>query len=250
MPPPLPPPSGPVPPAISWRRLSIRSWGELARRQVCSIFVRQRRNNRRRGGTVYWRCRQRWAGRRAIGGVLLEYPMLRLGRRIDAVILTDRAIVVLEFKREQADVKMRCGRWRITGSNLFDFHEYSRAHPVVPLLVSGRGAGQRASDAADLGGVWHRCGRRGRRIWGGNWRRSFARLARLRGALDARGVAWRRVPAGADHYRGGVHVVCAQWRGRYCRGAGGSAQFARHDASDTRGAGYGARGATAGDFYS
>ena len=35
--------------------------------------------------------------------VLLEYPILRLGRRIDAVVLTDRAIFVLEFKREQAD---------------------------------------------------------------------------------------------------------------------------------------------------
>ena len=30
--------------------------------------------------------------------VLLEYPLLRLGRRIDAVILTDRAILVVEFK--------------------------------------------------------------------------------------------------------------------------------------------------------
>ena len=35
--------------------------------------------------------------------ILLKYPILRLGRRIDAVILTDRAILSLEFKREQAD---------------------------------------------------------------------------------------------------------------------------------------------------
>ena len=30
--------------------------------------------------------------------LLLEYPLLRLGRRIDAVLLTDRAVLVLEFK--------------------------------------------------------------------------------------------------------------------------------------------------------
>ncbi len=32
--------------------------------------------------------------------VLLEYPLLRLGRRIDAIILTGRAILVVEFKTE------------------------------------------------------------------------------------------------------------------------------------------------------
>ena len=30
--------------------------------------------------------------------ILLEYPLLRLGRRIDAVLLMDHAIVVIEFK--------------------------------------------------------------------------------------------------------------------------------------------------------
>lgn len=68
--------------------------------------------------------------------VLLEYPMLRLGRRIDALVLTDRAIVVLEFKREQADINA-LRQVENYGLDLFDFHEYSRAHPVVPLLVSG-----------------------------------------------------------------------------------------------------------------
>ena len=69
--------------------------------------------------------------------VLLEYPLLRLGRRIDAVILTDRAILALEFKvgaigfgaadRAQAEDY---------ALDLFDFHAASRAHPVVPLLVA------------------------------------------------------------------------------------------------------------------
>jgi hypothetical protein len=68
--------------------------------------------------------------------VLLEYPMLRLGRRIDAVVLTDRAIVVLEFKREQADLDA-LRQVEDYALDLYDFHEHSRGHPVVPLLVSG-----------------------------------------------------------------------------------------------------------------
>src|SRR5581483_1187468 len=34
--------------------------------------------------------------------VLLEYPLLRLGRRIDAVLLCDRAILVFEFRADAA----------------------------------------------------------------------------------------------------------------------------------------------------
>ena len=34
--------------------------------------------------------------------LVLEYEMLRLGRRIDAVLLTPRAILVLEFKQHAA----------------------------------------------------------------------------------------------------------------------------------------------------
>ena len=30
--------------------------------------------------------------------LLLEYPLIRLGRRMDAVLVTDRAILVIEFK--------------------------------------------------------------------------------------------------------------------------------------------------------
>ena len=68
--------------------------------------------------------------------VLLEYPILRLGKRIDAVVLTDRAIFVLEFKREQADADA-LRQAEDYGLDLFDFHEHSRRHVVVPLLVTG-----------------------------------------------------------------------------------------------------------------
>ena len=69
--------------------------------------------------------------------VLLEYPLLRLGRRIDCVLVGESCILVLEFKvgigsftpmdrRQAEDYAL----------DLFDFHAASRAHPVVPILVS------------------------------------------------------------------------------------------------------------------
>ena len=68
--------------------------------------------------------------------VALEFDLLRLEKRIDAVLLTDRAILCLEFKltdrspaarREAEDYAL----------DLRDFHAGSRAHPIVPILVTG-----------------------------------------------------------------------------------------------------------------
>jgi len=67
--------------------------------------------------------------------VLLEYPMLRLGRRIDAVLLTDRAILVLEFKGEATTPQDR-RQVEDYACDLVDFHAGSRTHPIVPILVS------------------------------------------------------------------------------------------------------------------
>jgi len=70
--------------------------------------------------------------------VVLEYPLLRLGKRIDAVLLTDRAILVLEFKTTD---QTRLAREQVEdyALDLFDFHAESRAHPVVPILVTAQG---------------------------------------------------------------------------------------------------------------
>jgi hypothetical protein len=79
--------------------------------------------------------------------VLFEYPLLRLGRRIDVVLLSDRAIFVLEFKvgahgfaatdqRQVEDYAL----------DLLDFHAASRGHPIVPVLV--------ATDAPDGPAHW------------------------------------------------------------------------------------------------
>lgn len=85
----------------------------------------------------------RWsAAGRALPFVVMEYPMLRLGRRIDAVLLFDRAIVVLEFKRAQADAAA-LRQAEDYALDLFDFHEESRRHLVLPLLVTGGAGGRR-----------------------------------------------------------------------------------------------------------
>lgn len=69
--------------------------------------------------------------------LLLEFDLLRLEKRIDAILLTDRAIFVLEFKvgatgyhaahrRQAEDYAL----------DLHDFHAGSRTHPVIPVLVA------------------------------------------------------------------------------------------------------------------
>jgi hypothetical protein len=70
--------------------------------------------------------------------LLLEYPLLRLGRRLDAVLLTDGVIFVMEFKTNEFS---RSGRTQAEdyALDLRDFHAGSRHHPIVPILVAGRG---------------------------------------------------------------------------------------------------------------
>jgi hypothetical protein len=69
--------------------------------------------------------------------VLLEYELLRLGRRIDAVLVTPRAIFVLEFK-DGADALTAANREQVEdyALDLADFHAASRRHPIIPILVA------------------------------------------------------------------------------------------------------------------
>ena len=69
--------------------------------------------------------------------LLLEYPMLRLGSRPDAILLTDRAVLVLEFKAGAAACtpsdRRQVDDYAV---DLHDFHAGCRQHPVVPILVA------------------------------------------------------------------------------------------------------------------
>jgi hypothetical protein len=79
------------------------------------------------------------AGKSPVGEwrVLLEYPLLRLGCRADAVLVTGRAVIVLEFK-VGARQFLRADREQAEdfALDLQDFHAGSRRHPIVPVLVA------------------------------------------------------------------------------------------------------------------
>ena len=69
--------------------------------------------------------------------ILLEYPMLRLGRRPDAILLTDRAILVLEFKAGAIQFTPADRRQvEDYAIDLHDFHAASRHHPILPILIA------------------------------------------------------------------------------------------------------------------
>lgn len=69
--------------------------------------------------------------------LLLEYPLLRLGRRLDAVVISDRAIFVIEFKIGSS-VFDNAARMQVEdyALDLQDFHTGSRHHPIIPILVA------------------------------------------------------------------------------------------------------------------
>ncbi|WP_257450220.1 DUF2075 domain-containing protein [Archangium lipolyticum] len=70
--------------------------------------------------------------------IALEYELLRLEKRVDAVVLTDRSILVLEFKTG-APSRATMAEAEDYALDLRDFHAGSRDHPVLPVLVAGDG---------------------------------------------------------------------------------------------------------------
>ncbi len=69
--------------------------------------------------------------------LLLEYDLLRLEKRADAILLTDRAVVVLEWKdRATTHAPADLRQAEDYALDLHDFHAGCRAHPVVPVLVA------------------------------------------------------------------------------------------------------------------
>ncbi len=69
--------------------------------------------------------------------LVLEYDLLRLEKRADVVLLTDRAVIVLEWKDRAASYAAADLRQAEDYAlDLHDFHAGCRAHPVVPVLVA------------------------------------------------------------------------------------------------------------------
>ncbi len=72
--------------------------------------------------------------------VVLEFSILRLGKRIDAVLVTPVGLVVLEFKVGPAAFDAAAKRQvEDYALDLQDFHSGSRWHPIVPVLVATAG---------------------------------------------------------------------------------------------------------------
>lgn len=71
--------------------------------------------------------------------IAFEYELLRLEKRIDAVLLTDRAILVLEFKAGATKVTPAFrAQAEDYAQDLLDFHALSRAHPIIPIVIATR----------------------------------------------------------------------------------------------------------------
>jgi hypothetical protein len=69
--------------------------------------------------------------------LLLEYPLLRLGRRIDAVLVTRAVILVLEFKvgaRPIAESDRR--QVEDYALDLQDFHAGSLGQSIIPIVIA------------------------------------------------------------------------------------------------------------------
>lgn len=86
--------------------------------------------------------------------ILLEYPMLRLGKRPDVILLTHSAILVLEIKAGSS-THSAVDRRQVEdyAIDLHDFHSGSRVHPIVPILV----AEESTSNLPDMPLILDRC---------------------------------------------------------------------------------------------
>lgn len=72
--------------------------------------------------------------------VLLEYPLLRLRRRADVVLLSPNAVYVLEFKTGLADTARAAARQADDyAQDLHDFHLGCRGLPIIPVAVQAVG---------------------------------------------------------------------------------------------------------------
>jgi hypothetical protein len=129
----------------AWLSLSI---GEFAALAPADVAARLAYAQAARHATLELAQRHAWeaAARilaKALHGadprwrVLFEYDLMRLEKRADVVLLTDRAILALEFKHgarrhDAADLRQA----EDYALDLHDFHAGSRRHPVVPILVA------------------------------------------------------------------------------------------------------------------
>ncbi len=86
--------------------------------------------------------------------VILEFGIVRLGTRADAVLVCPRGILVLEFK-VGAGTFDNAARRQVEdyAIDLQDFHIASRNHPIIPILVATHAANPKPSVPLLIGGA-------------------------------------------------------------------------------------------------
>src|SRR4051794_4916555 len=86
--------------------------------------------------------------------VALDLRLLRLRARIDAVVVTDRAVLAI-IVRPQAGAFLAADRLAAedAGLDLADFHAGCRGVPVIPVLLVPNGARPRAQFPLPLAGA-------------------------------------------------------------------------------------------------
>ena len=90
-------------------------------------------------------------------GILFEYPMLRLQRRLDIVLLAGRTVVVIEFKVGAASYGSTDFRQvEDYALDLRVFHSASHHLPILPVLCATRSSQSTASEIpmAGVGDIW------------------------------------------------------------------------------------------------
>lgn len=83
--------------------------------------------------------------------LLLEYPIPRRQKRIDAVVIARSLIICVEFKTEDKEVLKQARRQvEDYALDLRDFHEASRGRRIVPIAVALAGSSSGESDRGEL----------------------------------------------------------------------------------------------------
>ncbi|WP_435018791.1 DNA/RNA helicase domain-containing protein [Tundrisphaera sp. TA3] len=86
--------------------------------------------------------------------ILLEYPIPRRGRRIDAVLVAGGVLIVLEFKCGAKDyARDAIVQVEDYALDLADFHAESSGRPIVPVLVATKAGDAPAPDGPAVGWV-------------------------------------------------------------------------------------------------
>ena len=116
--------------------------------------------------------------------VLLEYPIPRIGKRIDAVLLMHDVIAVLEFKTGESR-QSAAAQVEDYAQMLRDFHENSRAQVVLPIAIY-----REVPNTGSIGGTVERCVSASFNSLGETLAQLWKRFTSQGAAIDAQ--AWDR----------------------------------------------------------